>query len=312
MEGKQPLISIIITSYNHGAYIKQAVDSALGQTYKNIEILIVDDGSRDNTHEILQKEYGTEPRIKLLLNKDNRGYAYRANECINLARGEFICFLSSDDWYLPEKTAKQVEKFNTLDNSYGVVYSAGSRYYEKDKRTLPAGTNDNMRSGWILKELLTEPFFIYPITPMIRKECLVRYPYTDKYKAEGEAIYFKIAMKYKFEFVNETLVVMRDHDYNTGKNILMMAKDNIMYREDLFSHPDFPKNLQYLKNQVISQIYFLKGWEMIRINKNYKEGRTALLNAIRYNKKYLLNARALVGLAMTSFSGVTLFNKNKN
>ena len=130
---------------------------------------------------------------------------------------------------------------------------------------------------------------------MIRRECFSFYRFSENYRAEGEAIYFKIAMRYKFDFIDEPLVVMRDHSANTGKNIKVMLADNIMIREELFKHPDFPEELKYLKNKLLAKIYFLKGWELIRLKKQYEDGLFNLKKAFKLRPVYVFNIRFLLG-----------------
>lgn len=290
-----PLVTIITPSYNHVEYIEQAIESVVSQTYKNIEYFIVDDGSTDGTHElfkVLEKKY---PDFHFEVHKENRGHI-RFSETVEKANGNYICWLSSDDWFLPEKVEKQVALFQKLPEDYGVVYSGGLRYFMDTQEYKEPFTNKMMKRGDILKELLTEPFFIYPITPMIKRECFDTYSFSSAYRAEGEAIYFKIAMRYKFDYVDESLVVMRDHSSNTGKDIYTMLKDNISIREKLFNHPDFPEDLKYLKNKIISKIYFLKGWEMIRLKKQYKDGFINLKKAFKLRPNYIFNLRFLFGM----------------
>lgn len=299
MENNQPLVTVITPSYNHAKYIEEAIQSIVNQTYKNIEYFIVDDGSTDGTHELfdeLKKKY---PNFTFEKNVENRGHI-RFSETVDKSKGKYICWLSSDDWFLPEKIEKQVELFERLSDDYGVVYSGGLRYFMDTQEYHEPKTNKSMKRGYILKELLTEPFFIYPITPMIKRDCFNYYRFSEKYKAEGEAIFFKIAMRYKFDYIDEPLVVMRDHSGNIGKDIKQMLKDNISYREELFNHSDFPNNLKYLKNELLAKIYFLKGWEMIRIKKDYKEGILNLKKAVNLKKVYLFNIRFLLGYILAS------------
>ncbi|MHA6280394.1 glycosyltransferase family 2 protein [Salinimicrobium sp. CAU 1759] len=300
MQNNLPLVTVITPSYNHVDYIEQAIESVARQTYKNIEYFIVDDGSTDGTHELfvkLKKEY---PQFIFEVHKENRGHI-RFSETVAKANGKYICWLSSDDWYLPEKIEKQVNLIESLPEDYGVVYSGGLRYFMDTKTYREPATNKMMRRGRILKELLTEPFFIYPITPMVKKECFDYYSFSPKYRAEGEAIYFKIAMRYKFDYVDEPLVVMRDHSGNIGKEIHTMLEDNINARKELFSHPDFPEDLKYLKNKIISRIYFLKGWEMIRLKNLYKSGFENLKKAFILRPKYIFNPRFLFGILYSFF-----------
>ena len=105
MTGFHPLVSIIIPVYNGSNYMRSAIDSALGQTYGNCEVVVVNDGSTDATDEIAQ---GYGDRIRYF-KKENGGVATALNMAIEKAKGEYISWLSHDDYYMPEKVAAQVE-----------------------------------------------------------------------------------------------------------------------------------------------------------------------------------------------------------
>lgn len=293
-----PLVTVIIPSYNHAQYIENAIESVKKQTYKNWELIVIDDGSSDNTHEVL-KALPKDDRITIVLNKDNKRQSARLNQAINMSNGEYISLLASDDWYLAEKLEKQIELFKKLPEEYGVVYSGGYRYFEDLDKMIEVETNTKMKRGSILKELLLEPFFIYPITPLVKKECFIKYPFDEKYTAEGEAIYLKISMKYKFDFVDDLLVVMRAHSYNIGKNTEIMLKDNIDYRNELFKHNDFPTELKKYLNEINGTLYRMKGLEFIKIKNEYIKGRDALIKAIGSNKNYIFDFKIILGLLST-------------
>lgn len=107
-----PLVTILVLSYNRAAYIAQAVDSVLAQTYQNFELIILDDGSTDNTAEILARY--SDPRIKTVLHPDNAGLHVRRAESLTYARGTYVAVLDSDDvWTDPAKLAQQVEYLET-------------------------------------------------------------------------------------------------------------------------------------------------------------------------------------------------------
>jgi len=101
-----PLVSAIIPTFNRAAAVSRAVHSVLAQTLPGIEIIVVDDGSTDNTAELLNREFGS--RIKLLRLPRNHGVSYARNRGFELSRGAFIAFLDSDDLWLPEKSARQL------------------------------------------------------------------------------------------------------------------------------------------------------------------------------------------------------------
>ena len=108
ISNKSPLVSILINNYNYALYISQAIDSALGQTYINTEVIVVDDGSTDNSREIIES-YGN----KIIpVFKKNGGQASAINTGFAASKGEIICLLDADDIFLPEKVSTIVDYFN--------------------------------------------------------------------------------------------------------------------------------------------------------------------------------------------------------
>ena len=103
---KLPLVSIKIASYNHARYIRQTIQSVLDQTYPDFELIVVDDCSLDNSVEIIKSF--SDPRIQLLVNEHNMGAASTSNRAKALCRGKYFCSLDSDDYFHPEKLARQV------------------------------------------------------------------------------------------------------------------------------------------------------------------------------------------------------------
>lgn len=102
------IVSVIITTYNREKFIKKAIDSVLAQSYKNFELIIVDDDSSDNTLEIISQYH--DPRIKIIKNKINLGVVKSSNKAISYARGEYIARIDDDDsWCDKDKLKKQVE-----------------------------------------------------------------------------------------------------------------------------------------------------------------------------------------------------------
>ncbi len=115
------LVSVIIPTYNRAKTLPRAIKSALSQSYKNIEVIIVDDGSTDNTEEIV-KNY-QDSRIVFLKHITNEGCAAALNTGISNVKGEYVAFLDSDDEWLPTKIEKQMVKFKYVDENVGVIYT---------------------------------------------------------------------------------------------------------------------------------------------------------------------------------------------
>lgn len=123
------LVSIIMPSWNTGNYIAESIESVLNQTYKNWELLIVDDCSTDNTDSVVASF--DDKRIRYFKNKKNSGAALTRNRAIRKANGEWIAFLDSDDLWSPEKLEKQLKFMN--DNGYVFSYHDFVKIDEKSK-----------------------------------------------------------------------------------------------------------------------------------------------------------------------------------
>ncbi len=106
--GKEELVSIILPSYNTEKYIADAIESVLSQTYNNWEMIIVDDGSTDNSIQIIDEYVRRDKRIRLIKSDKNCGLPSARNKAIKVAKGRYIAFLDSDDMWLPEKLEKQI------------------------------------------------------------------------------------------------------------------------------------------------------------------------------------------------------------
>ena len=97
-----PTVSVILTCFNQGSYVAQAVDSVLAQTFSDFELLVVDNGSTDDSARVLEG-YRGDPRIQLFLFPENESLSRRFNNAIDIAAGRYVTFLYADDWYLPTK-----------------------------------------------------------------------------------------------------------------------------------------------------------------------------------------------------------------
>ncbi len=210
-----PLVSIIIPVYNGENYVKEAIDSALNQTYKNIEIIVVNDGSTDKTHEII-KSY--KDKIKYI-KKKNGGVASALNTAIKSMKGEYFSWLSHDDMYYKTKIEDQIK------------YLAK----EKDKNIILYSDNDVMDKDGIIyrssirwhRDLIKQDKYsvingnINGITLLIPKKVFDENGlFETKYKTTQDYEYWnKILYKYKFYHVDKPLAKYRVHEnQDTQKN----------------------------------------------------------------------------------------------
>lgn len=116
---EQPLVTVITPAYNAERFIKETMDSVLAQSISDWEMIVLDDGSTDATREIVAAYMRTDPRIRLVVNEKNMGVARTRNRGIEMARGQYVAFLDSDDVWLPEKLEFQLAKMADADAQIG-------------------------------------------------------------------------------------------------------------------------------------------------------------------------------------------------
>jgi glycosyltransferase involved in cell wall biosynthesis len=205
---KEPLVSVVIPCYNHARYIEEAIRSVESQEYSNHEIIVVDDGSTDNTEDIVKKFKNR----TIYLRQENRGTAAARNLGIALARGEFIAFLDADDSWLPGKLQKQMKAIDA-DPSVGLV-ACGEFDIDESGKILGGPW---VYGNYPNREKLLEALSIGQVIPggssgiLIRKECLLEVGDFDASLKIGEDwdMWLRIIRKYNAVFITEPLVLIR-------------------------------------------------------------------------------------------------------
>jgi glycosyltransferase involved in cell wall biosynthesis len=146
----QPCVSVVVTCYNYGRFVAEAVDSLLGQTFQELEVIVVDDASPDNSRQVLLERYADNPRVRLVLHEKNQGHIRSYNEGLGLAQGEFMGVLAADDFCLrPDALARQVAIFDAYPR-VGFVYSAYAMVDVSSKpfRSFQPFEHDYVRNGF--------------------------------------------------------------------------------------------------------------------------------------------------------------------
>lgn len=293
----EPLVSIIICSYNHAQYIDEAIKSVFDQEYRNWELIICDDGSSDNSHEVLRK-YQSSPRVSLYLNEKNQGQGVMLNAGIDAARGDFICFLSSDDIFFPNKLKSQVRKLQSCPENVGVVYSDGL-FFEDGVAGFTPSTYHSPKTGDIFRDLIVETC-IFPVSPLSRRAVFEQERFWPGFAAEGEAIYTRIARRWRFDYIPEATCAMRRHTYNIGRKFETMYYENLRWwNKFLQETPGLGADVVALIRDRIAYQHRLAGLSYVRLSGEYAKGRKALVEAIKARPHYALDWKVLAGLAMT-------------
>lgn len=307
-------VSVVLCGYNQAEFLSEAVDSVLNQTQGDLELIVVDNGSTDGSSELLSK-YGADPRVRLLLHQDNGAVTARLNEAIKLSRGEYISFLYADDYYLPTKLERQLECFEGLPLDYGVVYSPGYRHnIITSQRWLDSTLSE---SGDVLRAMLVKFYAGYPInpiSPLIRKSCLLRYPFHEDVMIEGEGLFLRLALSYRFQFLDEPVVVMREHLSNNGKAIKKNVSTILILLEKLGREKDFPPELQPMLSRCRAIFSRNCGWLAIRMAEDPAWARACFRQALAWQPLLIFHARTLAGVSLSIFPVgiIRIFNRMLN
>lgn len=237
---KEKLVSVILPAYNSSKYIEYTILSLQNQTYKNIEIIVIDDGSKDNTLEIVKKLSENDSRIKIYENDKNYGLAYTTNRGISLSQGEYIVQADHDDLSLPNRIEVC---YNYLENHKDITGISG-RVKHIDSRVMMPSTKDerqitinadyeqvNCEAMW--GGIISNPTIMYrkSITENI-SEC-----YNITYKVSADMDFFEktLANGAKWVCVDNILIEYRRHSSNTSRVLVIekIVEKHIVLKQSL-------------------------------------------------------------------------------
>ncbi|MEH7073451.1 glycosyltransferase family 2 protein [Neobacillus drentensis] len=200
-------ISVVIPTFNREALVMDAINSLRNQTYKNLEIIVVDDCSTDNTQSRIENE--RDPRIVYVRHEYNQGGSQARNTGIHRATGEYIAFLDSDDQWLPTKLEKQMEVFKNNSN-VGIVYTG----YKNVSGTSVRSEVHPHLSGNLLTELLKKNCIGTTSTVVIKKNLLLEVGNFDPElpSCQDWDLYVRLAQITEFGVVKDAFVLYNEHD----------------------------------------------------------------------------------------------------
>jgi len=203
MSTKKPTVSVIIPAYNRGWILKDAVDSVLSQKYYDFELIVVDDGSEDNTSDILAS-YGK--KIKVIRQK-NKGVSSARNNGINSSSGNYIAFLDSDDLWLPEKLSTQLAFF---ENNPGALICQTEEIWLKNGKRVNPGKRHKKISGFCFEKSL-ELCMVSPSAVMVKRSLLDIVGLFDETipACEDYDMWLRINCRYPIYLIDTPLIVKR-------------------------------------------------------------------------------------------------------
>jgi glycosyltransferase involved in cell wall biosynthesis len=216
-----PSVSVIIPAYNRSNTISKTISSVLEQTYQDLELIVVDDGSTDDTAEVTQSF--TDPRVKLI-NQENKGAASARNTGIHNSQSDYVTFLDSDDFWSTTKLQEQVLVLEQNKN-VGVVYSWTDYVGEADE-FLYHGPRP-LFSGHVCHELLKHNFIVNGSNLIVRRSSLLEAGGFDKslQSAHDWDLWLRLALITEFQVVPQVHVFYRETSNSLSSNLKRQEKN---------------------------------------------------------------------------------------
>lgn len=257
MVHERPAVTVIIPSYNYANFLTESVESVLGQTFSDFELIIVDDGSTDDTAEIVKK-YLCDPRIHYIY-QENRGLSAARNAGIMRARGYYIALLDADDAWLPWKLERQVNVMEEQGPEVALVYCFFEFVDEKsevlevvDRPILKDPSfNDLMHTNWVLGS---------GSSVLIRKSVFDRVGYFDEEMKSLEDLNMWLRILHEFDSarVNEVLVRIRRHRRSMQTDIKTMERNMMLHVEKAVEmFPELRPSGRHAKFEVYKGLLYL-------------------------------------------------------
>lgn len=285
MEAKKtPLVSVVISCYNHEVFIEDCINSVLKQTYKNIELIVFDDGSVDRSAEVIERL--SEKYNFYFQRQENIGYTATLNRAIKLCKGKYVAFLGSDDMFFEDKIEKQVrfmedrEDIAVCGGDISIINEAGvllEKQKKKPYREVDFNIMFNNRKAG-------------PAAPtaLMRLDVLRKVGgYDPDVRLEDLYLWLKLTHSgYKMAVLSDDLVYYRKHGSNTHKNFKFMADSIIQIYEQYSAEKGYRK----VMNKILISMFLRTS----KLDKTYAYGLLKRIEPRFYNLKVLRGVWALI------------------
>ena len=284
-----PLVSVIIPAYNCAQYLPAAIASALAQTYPAVEIIVVDDGSTDETPDVLSRY----PQV-ISIRQNNGGLSHARNQGIARARGKYIALLDGDDIWPESKLAEQVALMEAHPE-IGVLFGDARRFADNGWTEPTLFTRYRLNESFFgseflvldaIKKLLLMNFI--PVgTALVRKQCLVEAGLFDENfrRVEDWDMWLRVALRSQFAYSRKVWKLKRTHETNLSNNTEAMALSAIAVMEKLVSeHSPELKTLSIDVKPHLRDAYSNLGYFYLR-GLSLQESRKALSASLNYGTK---------------------------
>ncbi|MGI9106426.1 MAG: glycosyltransferase family 2 protein [Pyrinomonadaceae bacterium] len=219
-------VSVVVPSYNHAPFVEKSLRSIFQQTLQPLELIVIDDGSRDNSVEIIERVLEDCPFACELIARANRGLCATLNEGFARCRpGSYFAYLGSDDVWFPEFLRARVELLESRPRAvvaYGHAYSI-----DASDRIIDCTTDwARYRDGNVQRMLLET---LAPLSPTVlyRRDALARHRWNEAAQLEDYELYLRLSAEGDFAFDSSILAAWRQHGYNTSRNLALMMRERL-------------------------------------------------------------------------------------
>lgn len=272
----KPWVTVVCTCYNHEAYVLAALQSVVDQRYPNVELIVIDNASTDRSIECISGYVQKHPAITFIRNTENVGLCRAFNQGLRQAKGQFLIDLSADDVLLPDRIARQVERFEQLSSNYAVVFSNAayidsrghlvSFHFPTDTKGRAVST---VPSGNVFRKIL-ERYFICTPTMMMRRSVLEELGgYDETLDYEDFDFWVRSARHYSYGYVDEVLTYKRrlPHSHSMQviepHNRLLSSTLDVCYKAfDRCQTPDEYHALANRVRQFLRKAFYAEQFEL--------------------------------------------------
>lgn len=281
LQNNKPLVTVTLSAYNHEQFVEKAILSIVNQTYgfQNIELLVIDDCSQDNTGTIL-RELSKLYNFKFFQNEKNLGVVKNVNKLRKMAKGKYVAGCASDDFWHISKLEKQVKLMESLGDDYALCHTDAYIIDEKDHVIFYQRGGKNYTDN-IMPKILINNEIVAPSVIMRRKAYDIVGYYDEDIPFEDREFWIRLGLKFKFAHIHELLVFRRKHPNNLSYK--MVEYDKSM--EKIFS-----KYMQYYKQYNLVDEYHY----MMFTHMSYYHFKISLKHLMKIKKKSLILRKSTI------------------
>ncbi|MEO0456164.1 MAG: glycosyltransferase [Cyanobacteria bacterium P01_A01_bin.114] len=271
-----PLISVVIPAYNSARTIGDTVQSVLAQTFTDFEIIVINDGSQDDTLERLSAI--ADPRLRVF-SYDNAGVAISRNRGIEKAKGEYVAFLDADDLWVPEKLHDQYQALR--ENPTAALAYSWTEYIDDSGAFFRPGMRPSFR-GDVYRRLLVSNFLECGSNPLVRRSALQKVGGfdADLPPSEDWEMWLRLARRYDFALVESPQILYRVSTSSASFDLKKHERSKLKAIEKAFA--DVPPSLALLKRRCISNFYRYLTFKMLDTSVSTMSNRQRAMLAARY------------------------------